>query len=62
MRAGIERTLLAQKVDPTLAGYIEANSHYWQVYFGTNKAIVDVCSEASYAVPETRHALRQLGV
>ncbi len=37
------------------------NSHYWQVYFDTNKAIVDVCSEASYAVPETRHALRQVG-
>jgi small conductance mechanosensitive channel len=37
------------------------NSHYWQVYFDTNKAIVDVCGEAGYAVPETRHALRQIG-
>lgn len=36
------------------------NSHYWQVYFDTNKAIVDVCGEAGYAVPETRHALRQM--
>src|SRR3954469_3755569 len=33
------------------------NSHYWQVYFDTNKAIVDACSEAHFAVPETRHAL-----
>lgn len=37
------------------------NNHYWQVFFDTNKAIVDVCGEAGYAVPETRHALRQLG-
>jgi small conductance mechanosensitive channel len=37
------------------------NSHYWQVYFDTNKAIVDVCSEANYAAPETRHAIRQTG-
>jgi len=36
------------------------NSHYWQVYFDTNKAIVDVCGEAGYAVPETRYALRQM--
>lgn len=36
------------------------NSHYWQVYFDTNKAISDVCGEAGYAVPETRHALRKL--
>jgi small conductance mechanosensitive channel len=36
------------------------NSHYWQVYFDTNRAISDVCGEAGYAVPETRHALRQL--
>jgi small conductance mechanosensitive channel len=35
------------------------NNHYWQVYFDTNKAIVDVCSAANYAVPETRHAFRQ---
>jgi len=37
------------------------NNHYWQVYFDTNKAIVDVCSEANYSVPETRHAFRQTG-
>lgn len=37
------------------------NSHYWQVYFDTNKAIVDACSEAHFAVPETRHGLRQVG-
>jgi small conductance mechanosensitive channel len=36
------------------------NSHYWQVFFDTNKAINDVCGEAGYAVPETRHALRKL--
>lgn len=36
------------------------NNHYWQVYFDTNKTIVDVCSEASYAVPETRHLIRRL--
>lgn len=35
------------------------NQHYWQVYFDTNKAIVDVCSTANYAIPETRHAFRQ---
>jgi small conductance mechanosensitive channel len=34
------------------------NSHYWQVYFDTNKAISDVCGEAGYPVPETRHGLR----
>lgn len=37
------------------------NDHYWQVYFDTNRTIVDVCTEAGYAVPETRYALRQLG-
>jgi len=36
------------------------NSHYWQVFFDTNKAIADVCGEAGYAVPETRHGLRQI--
>lgn len=38
------------------------NQHYWQVYFDTNKAIIDVCSEANYATPETRHAFRQAAV
>jgi small conductance mechanosensitive channel len=28
-----------------------SNAHYWQVYFDVNKAIVDVCTEAGYAVP-----------
>lgn len=37
------------------------NDHYWQVFFDTNKAIADVGGEAGYAVPETRHALRQVG-
>jgi small conductance mechanosensitive channel len=37
------------------------NAHYWQVYFDTNKAIVDVGGEANYAVPETRHVIRQTG-
>lgn len=36
------------------------NDHYWQVYFDTNRTIVDVCTEAGYAVPETRYALRKL--
>lgn len=36
-----------------------ANHHYWQVYFDTNKAIVDVCSEGNFALPETRHLVRQ---
>ncbi len=36
------------------------NNNYWQVYFDTNKAIVDVCGEAGYAVPEARYALRQI--
>jgi small conductance mechanosensitive channel len=36
------------------------NSHYWQVYFDTNRAISEVGADAGYAVPETRHALRNL--
>jgi small conductance mechanosensitive channel len=36
------------------------NTHYWQVYFDTNKAIGDVCAEAGYPVPETRQAERAL--
>ena len=36
------------------------NSHYWQVYFDTNKAIQEVCGAAGYPVPETRQATRQL--
>lgn len=29
------------------------NDHYWQVYFDTNKAIVEVFGAAAYPVPET---------
>lgn len=36
------------------------NDHYWQVYFDTNKAIVEVGGEAGYAAPETRHVVRNL--
>jgi len=38
------------------------NQDYWQVYFDTNRAIADVCQEASFAVPEQRVALRSLPV
>jgi len=34
------------------------NKDYWQVYFDTNRAITEVCSEAGFGVPETRVALR----
>jgi len=34
------------------------NKDYWQVYFDTNRAITEVCSEAGFSVPETRVALR----
>ena len=34
------------------------NDHYWQVYFDTNKAIVEVGGEAGYAPPETRYVVR----
>ena len=34
------------------------NSHYWQVYFDTNRAIQDVCTEAGYPIPEARQAVR----
>lgn len=36
------------------------NKDYWQVYFDTNKAIVDVGAEAGYTVPEQRIAIRNL--
>jgi small conductance mechanosensitive channel len=32
--------------------------HYWQVYFDTNKAIVEVGAEGNYPAPETRHVIR----
>lgn len=34
------------------------NQHYWQVYFDTNKAIVDTFGAAGYPVPETPMAYR----
>jgi len=34
------------------------NSHYWQVYFDTNRAITEVAGEGGYPVPETRHVVR----
>ncbi len=34
--------------------------HYWQVYFGTNEAIVKVCQEAGWPVPSALHQIRQL--
>ncbi len=36
------------------------NSNYWQVYFDTNKAIVEVSSAAGYHIPETRMAVRNV--
>ena len=33
--------------------------HYWQVYFDTNKAIVETFGSAGYPVPETPMAYRQ---
>jgi small conductance mechanosensitive channel len=37
------------------------NDHYWDVYFGTNTAIQDVCSEAGYPVPEQHYRLNRVG-
>ena len=34
------------------------NNHYWQVYFDTNRAIVDVGAAAGFAVPEQRVVVR----
>ncbi|MFZ5877892.1 MAG: mechanosensitive ion channel family protein [Chloroflexota bacterium] len=36
------------------------NDHYWQVYFDTNRAIVEVGAEAGYQVPEQRVAVRNV--
>ena len=36
------------------------NDHYWQVYFDTNKAIVEVGSQAGFSVPEQRVAIRNV--
>jgi small conductance mechanosensitive channel len=35
------------------------NNHYWDVYFATNAAIVEVFTAAGYPVPETHHHLRK---
>lgn len=37
------------------------NEHYWQVYFDTNKAIQEVCTEAGYPVPAPHQVLVQKG-
>lgn len=34
-------------------------SHYWQVYFDTNKTITDTFGAAAYPVPEAHHHIRQ---
>jgi len=34
------------------------NSHYWQVYFDTNRAIAEAGREGGWPVPETRHVVR----
>jgi small conductance mechanosensitive channel len=36
------------------------NDHYWQVYFDTNRVIVEAFGEAGYPVPETRMGTRAL--
>jgi small conductance mechanosensitive channel len=35
------------------------NNHYWQVYFDTNKAIQEVCTQAGYPVPAPHTVLVQ---
>ena len=37
------------------------NNDYWQVYFDTNKAIMEVGAQAGFAVPEQRVAVRNVG-
>jgi small conductance mechanosensitive channel len=34
--------------------------NYWQVYFDTNKAIVDTFTAAGYPIPEIRTAQRAI--
>ncbi|MFM7406452.1 MAG: mechanosensitive ion channel family protein [Cuspidothrix sp.] len=36
------------------------NTHYWQVYFDTNKAIRETFGEAGYPVPEQRYTVNSL--
>jgi small conductance mechanosensitive channel len=35
------------------------NSNYWQVYFDTNRAIIDTFGSAGYPVPETHYRFHQ---
>jgi small conductance mechanosensitive channel len=37
------------------------NNDYWQVYFDTNKAILEAGAAAGWPAPETRHLLRKEG-
>jgi small conductance mechanosensitive channel len=37
------------------------NENYWQVYFDTNKAILETFSEAGYSVPEQRYTVNASG-
>jgi small conductance mechanosensitive channel len=34
------------------------NDHYWSVYFAANRAIVEVCGEAGYPVPNAHYTLK----
>ena len=35
-------------------------SNYWQVYFDTNRAIIDTFGSAGYPVPETHYRFHQV--
>ena len=36
------------------------NTHYWQVYFDTNRAIRETFGEAAYPVPDQHYSIRSL--
>ena len=38
------------------------NTHYWQVYFDTNKAICETFGQAGYPVPEQRYTINSLSL
>jgi small conductance mechanosensitive channel len=38
-----------------------ANQHYWQVYFDTNKALLDVGSQAGWPIPAPQQVVYQAG-
>ena len=38
------------------------NTHYWQVYFDTNKAIRETFGQAGYPVPEQRYTINSLSL